>query len=96
MEGTRVEFPHKEKCTRKHSRCDIYVNPDNIGRSRIPIDTCDTNLLHFLANEITLAKTCACPSCQFRINMLRKLEFKVYENQRLKRIKSKVHHINNH
>lgn len=76
---------------------DIHVNPDKPGESRIPIDTCNENLLNFLSNELVLAEACSCPSCQFRAIMLYKLEAMVKENNELKRKVKAIHHfINNH
>jgi len=84
-----------KKCPR--GRVDIYTNPDWPGRSRIPIDRCEININSFLNTEIALAKNCGCPSCDFRRNMLREIQYQLAEYRQLKaEQRKKPHYINNH
>ena len=84
-----------KRCPRGY--VDIYRNPDNPGNSRIPIDTCMFNIDRFLCNEIELAKNCGCPSCDFRRNMLRRIQEIMNEYRLLKaNDKNKPRCINNH
>ncbi len=85
-----------KKCTRGY--VDIYRNPDWPGRSRIPIDRCPVNINHFLNCEIELTKNCGCPSCDFRRNMLREIQYELTEYRQMKaeQNKKKIHYVNNH
>lgn len=64
---------------------DINTNPCNPGRSRIPYHKSDYVIDDFLKNEIMVAKLCACPSCNARRIVLRRLQEIVAEWKRLKR-----------
>lgn len=85
-----------KKC--KGGYIDIYRNPENPSHSRIPIDRCHMNLERFLRDEIQLTKVCGCPSCDFRRNMLRKIEEELRELRMLRaRVnKNKIKYVNNH
>lgn len=64
---------------------DIHTNPCNPGRSRIPYHTDIFVIEDFLKNEIISTKLCACPSCDARRHVLRRLQEIVSEWKRLKR-----------
>lgn len=63
---------------------DIHYNPDFPGASRIPVDVCDYVIDDFLKNEIISTKLCACPSCDKRRHVLRRLQEIVAEWKQLK------------
>lgn len=63
---------------------DIHTNPNNPGRSRIPYHVDDYVVDDFLKNEIMVAKLCACPSCDARRHVLRRLQEIVLEWKRYK------------
>lgn len=73
---------------------DIHRNPEMPGASRIPYDVCDYVIDDFLKNEIISTKLCACPSCDARRHVLRRLqeivaEWKKYKKDENWRIKQK-------
>ena len=53
---------------------DIHKNPKSPGTSRIPVDVSDYIIDDFLKNEIISTKLCACPSCDNRRHILRRLQ----------------------
>lgn len=64
---------------------DIHRNPCLPGRSRIPVDVCDYVIDDFLKNEIIATKLCACPSCDRRRHVLRRLQEIVKEWKQMKK-----------
>ena len=53
---------------------DIHKNPDMPGTSRIPVCTDIHVVEDYLKNEIIAAKLCACPSCQKKRIVLRRIQ----------------------
>ena len=62
---------------------DIHQNPDMPNTSRIPVCTDYHVLEDFVKNEIIVAKLCACPSCQKRRIVLRRLQTIIQEHRQM-------------
>lgn len=70
---------HKEE---PHDKFDIFMNPENPGKSRIPVDTSLPAIERFIKQEIIVTKTCCCPKCMYRRIMFRAIQdiLKCYRN----------------
>lgn len=71
--------------TKIYKDVDIHRNPCLPGESRIPVDVCDYIVDDFLKNEIIATKLCACPSCDHRRHVLRRLQEIVREWRQYKK-----------
>ncbi len=63
---------------------DIHQNPNFLGASRIPVNTDLEHISFFLKEEINATKLCACPCCDYRRHMFRKLQEIVQEYENIK------------
>ena len=65
---------NKNKCHEPHDKCDIFMDPENPGKCRKPIDTSLPAIEKFIKQEIIVTKTCSCPKCQYRRIMFRAIQ----------------------
>ena len=80
------------KCKREivsKSKFDIHTNPENPGKSRIPVCTALPEIEKFIKNEIIVTKTCNCAKCNYRRIMFRAIQELIKEYRKLKEEKCK-------
>lgn len=63
---------HKTK--KQHSKCDIFMDPENPGTHRRPPDTSLPAIEDFIKREIVVTKSCSCPKCMYRRIMFRAIQ----------------------